>query len=78
MLPMMVHELDLSAEQHDRILREIDRARQQHSTVRESMHVWIERELTPEQRERWKRMEERFERSRRGPRSRGPRSQDRP
>ena len=78
MLPMMDHELDLSSDQHDRILQQIDRARQQHGAVRESMHVWIQRELTPEQRERWKRMEERFERSRRGSRSRGPRSHDRP
>jgi len=78
MLPMLERELDLSPEQHDRILQQIDRARQQHAAVRESMHVWIERELTPEQRERWKRMEERFERSRRGTRSRGPRSPDRP
>ena len=77
MLPMLGRELDLSPEQHDRILRQIDRARKQHGAVRESMHVWIERELTPEQRERWKRMEERFERSRRGSRSRGPRSHDR-
>jgi hypothetical protein len=77
MLRMMGRELDLSQDQHDRILQQIDRAGQQHRAVRESMHVWIERELTPEQRERWKRMEERFERSRRGSRSRGPRSHDR-
>ena len=77
MLPMLVRELDLSPEQHDRILGRIDRAREQHGAVRESLHLWIERELTPEQRERWKHMEERFERSHRGPRSRGPRSRDR-
>ena len=79
MLPMMARELDLSPEQHDRILRLIDRTREQHAAARESMHVWIDRELTPEQRERWKAMEQRFERSRRGGmRSRGPRSHDRP
>lgn len=78
MLPMMARELDLSPEQHDRILRQIDRARQQHGAVRESLHVWIERELTPEQRDRWKQMEERFERSHRGRRSRDPRSLDHP
>ena len=78
MLPMLGRELDLSADQRDRILRQIDRARQQHGAVRESMHVWIERELTPGQRERWKRMEERFARSRRGSGSRGPRPHDRP
>ena len=79
MLPRMARELDLSPEQHDRILRQIDRARAEHAAARESMHVWIDRELTPEQRERWKEMEQRFERSRRGGmRSRGPRSHDRP
>jgi hypothetical protein len=79
MLPMMARELDLSPEQHDRILRQIDRVRAEHAAARESMHVWIDRELTPEQRERWKAMEERFERSRHGGmRSRGERSHDRP
>lgn len=78
MLPMMARELDLSPEQHDRILRQIDRVRAEHAAARESLHVWIDRELTPEQRERWKAMEERFERSRRGGmRSRGPWSHDR-
>lgn len=78
MLPMLGRELGLSPDQHDRILRQIDRARMRHGAVRESMHVWIERELTPEQRERWKEIEERFDRSRRGSRTRGPRSHDRP
>ncbi len=79
MLPMMARELDLTPEQHDRILRQIDRARAEHAAARESMHVWIGHELTPEQRERWKEMEQRFERSRRGGMwSRGPRSHDRP
>ena len=77
MLRMLGRELDLTPEQHDRILRHIDRVREQQGAVRESMHVWIDRELTPEQRERWKAMEERFERSRRGSRFRGPRSHDR-
>ena len=78
LLPMLGRELDLSPEQHGRILAQIDRARLQHGAVRESMHVWIERELTPEQRERWKKMEVRYERSRRGPRARGPWSPGRP
>ena len=78
MLPMLVRELDLSPEQHDRIVTQLDRARREHGAVRDSMRVWIERELTPKQRERWKRMEERFARSRRGPESRGPWSPDRP
>lgn len=78
MLPRIARELDLTPEQHDRILRQIDRVRAERAAARESLHVWIDRELTPEQRERWKAMEERFERSRHGGmRSRGPRSRDR-
>ena len=71
MLPILERELGLSAEQRDRIVRQLDRARLEHGAVRDTMRAWIERELTPEQRERWKRMEERFERSRRGRGSRG-------
>lgn len=70
MLPMMEAELGLTSDQRARILEKIDEARREHGAVRESMRVWIGRELTPEQRERWNRMEERFERSRHGRRSR--------
>jgi hypothetical protein len=78
MISMLGRELDLSPGQHERIVRQIDRARAQHGAARESMRVWIERELTPEQREKWRRMEERFERSRRGRGARVPRGPDRP
>lgn len=78
MLPMLGRELDLSPEQRERLVRHLDRAREEHGAVRESMRVWIERELTPGQRERWKRLEERFERSRRGPGAGGARTPDRP
>lgn len=72
MLPELDRALSLTPEQHGRILTALDRARDEQVAVRESVHVWIERELTPEQRERWKQMEERFERTRRGRWSRGP------
>ena len=78
LMPMLERSLDLSPTQRERIVAQIDRARRQQAAVRESMQVGIERELTPEQRERWKQMEDRFERSRRGRWSRSPRGFDRP
>lgn len=78
MLPMLEDELDLTPDQRARILEKIDEARRKHGAVRESMRVWIGRELTPEQRERWKRMEEKFERSRHSRRSRDRWGPDRP
>ncbi len=77
-MPALERALDLTPAQRERIVLQLDRARRQQAAVRESMQVWIERELNPEQRARWKRMEERFERSRRGRWSRGPRWPDRP
>ena len=65
-MPTLERELDLSPAQRERIVAQLDRARRQQAVVRESTHVWIERELTPEQRARWKQMEERFERWHRG------------
>lgn len=73
-LPALERSLDLSSEQRERLVAQLDRARRHHAALRDSTRIWIERELTPEQRERWRRMEERFERSRpgRGPRGRPP------
>jgi len=71
MLPELDRSLSLTPEQHGRILAALDRARDEQVAVRESVHVWIERELKPEQRERWKQMEQRFERARRARWSRG-------
>jgi hypothetical protein len=65
MLPALDRALDLSPEQHERLITVLDRARHEHEVVRDSMHVWIERELTPAQRERWRQMEDRYVRSRR-------------
>jgi len=78
MLPVLERALSLSPEQHERLVAHLDRARRETAVVRESMQVWIENELTPEQRERWKRMEARFERSRRGRWPREPMPPDRP
>ncbi|MEK7331073.1 MAG: hypothetical protein AAB113_09745 [Candidatus Eisenbacteria bacterium] len=78
MMPWLERTLDLSPAQRERIVAVLDRARHEQVAVRESVQVWIERELTPEQRERWKQMEERFERSRRGRWPRGPMPPDRP
>ena len=77
-LPMMEHELKLSPEQDERIVAQLDRARRDHAAVLESTEAWIDRELTPAQRERWKQMEARFERWRRGREPGGPPPPDRP
>lgn len=78
MFLMMERELRLSPEQHQRIGAALDRAREKQMAARESLHVWIESELTPEQRERWHQMQERFERSRGVPWPGGPMPQGRP
>ena len=78
LMPMLERELDLSPQQRERIVAQLDRVRREQTAVRESMQVWIERELTPEQRARWKQMELRFERWRHGRGSRSPRRFDRP
>jgi hypothetical protein len=72
MMPMLERALDLSPEQRERVVAHLDRARRETAAVHESLQVWIERELTPEQRVRWKQMEDRFERSRHDRRSREP------
>jgi hypothetical protein len=71
MVPMLERDLDLTPEQARRVEAHLDRARREHAAVRESVNTWIERELTPAQRERWKQMQTRFERERRGRRG-GP------
>jgi hypothetical protein len=77
-MPLLERTLNLSPAQRERIVAVLDRARREQVAQRESVQVWIERELTPSQRERWKQMELRFERSRRGRWSRGPMPPDRP
>ena len=71
LLTEMDQTLSLTPDQHQRVLADLDRARREQVAVRESVHVWIERELNPDQRERWKQMEERFARARRARWSRG-------
>lgn len=77
-MPWLEQTLNLSPAQRERIVAVLDRARREQMAQRESVQVWIERELNPTQRERWKQMEARFERSRRGRWSRGPMPPDRP
>ena len=57
MLPYLTREMNLTAEQQQRMRELIDRARHEHQAVRESMQVWIDLELTPAQRTRWKELE---------------------
>ena len=65
MMLMLEQELDLSAAQRERIVAQLDRARRAHAAVRDSVQVWIDHELTPAQREKWKQMEARFEEEKR-------------
>ena len=52
MLPNLSRRLDLQPAQEDSIREEIERSRGDFDAVRESLHVRIERHLTPKQRER--------------------------
>lgn len=55
-LPHLRRMLDLTPAQADAIRAEIERTRGDFDTVRDSLHARIERHLTPEQRERFRRM----------------------
>lgn len=70
--------LNLSPEQRDRIEAILDSSRVSFEAVRESTRARVERTLTPEQRERWKTMDKRIMRERRGPDPREPWRMDRP
>jgi hypothetical protein len=63
LLHRLARELDLTPEQHARVLRVLERTRDEHVAQRESVRVRIERELTPAQRERWRELEDRYRRS---------------
>jgi Spy/CpxP family protein refolding chaperone len=78
MLDMMEQRLDLKPEQRQRVEKILEDSRHGYEQVRESTNVAIERELTPEQREQWKQMEERFLRERRRGFGRPPWRGDRP
>lgn len=78
MLRMLEQHLDLTADQRQRIERIVEESRHDYAMVRESTHAAIERELTPAQREEWKKMEERFPRERRRGSGRPPWRGDRP
>ena len=55
MLTHLKRLLDLTPQQSDAIRTEIERSRDDFGSVRDSLHARIERHLTPEQRERWRR-----------------------
>ncbi|HEY2954476.1 MAG TPA: hypothetical protein VGK89_04435 [Candidatus Eisenbacteria bacterium] len=78
MLERMGRDLDLTADQRERIERILEESRRGYAVVRESTHAAIARELTPAQRERWTQMEERFLRERRRGFGRPPWRGDRP
>jgi hypothetical protein len=78
MLDMMERRLDLKPDQRARVEKILEDSRHGYEQVRESTNVAIERELTPDQREQWKQMEERFLRERRRGFGRPPWRGDRP
>jgi len=57
---MIFRQLDLTDEQRTRIEEILDSARPRYAAVRESTRAEIDRVLTPEQRAKWKELEERF------------------
>jgi len=57
MFTYMTREMGLNPEQKQRIEALIDKARSQHEAVRESTEAALDRELTPEQRARWRELE---------------------
>jgi hypothetical protein len=57
MFTYMSRKMGLSPEQSKRIEALIDQARRQHEAVRESTEAALDRELTPEQRVRWRELE---------------------
>ena len=76
LLGLLERRLGVTVPQRARIEAILDSSRVAYATVRESTHAAIWRELTPEQREAWERMEVRMEarimRERRGGTPRSP------
>ena len=62
-LPRLTEALSLTPAQHDRIDTLLVRARRSQTATRESLRVAIASELTPEQLEKWHRIEAQFPRS---------------
>ncbi len=53
----LVHALDLTPEQVARLKPRVEATRKQFDALRDSMHAQIDRELTPEQREKFKKLQ---------------------
>lgn len=75
-MPRLREALDLTDEQAERIEPLVDEAHRTMGAARESLRVRIDRVLTPEQRERWRRLEAKrgFPGEPRGPRGRANRA----
>ena len=69
MLHALSRRLDLTESQRGRIEAILDHSRERHDVLRDSTRAAIERELTPEQKRGWERMELRL---RRGPPGEAP------
>jgi hypothetical protein len=59
-LGMLRQSLDLSPGQEERVRAQIQRSRGEFEAIRESVLARVERELTPEQRARWRELQRRF------------------
>ena len=59
-MDLLSRQLDLTAEQHQKIEQILDQGRMKQMAVRESTHAAIKRVLTEEQREGWSRFEMRL------------------
>ena len=53
----LAHDLELTPEQIERLEPRVDATRKQFDALRDSMRAQIDRELTPEQREKFKRLQ---------------------
>jgi Spy/CpxP family protein refolding chaperone len=78
LVPRLAQALDLTDAQRVKIEALFERARHDHEAVRDSVRAAIERELTPEQLSRWRKIESRFPRSPRGPALEPPGDRERP
>ena len=78
MMERIERTLELEPGQRLRIERVLEESRKGYAVVRESAHAAVERELRPDQIERWRQAEERYLRERRRDSGRPPWRGDRP
>ena len=63
-LARLERELELTPDQRQRLIAHLDRARQERQALHDSLGLWLQNELSPMQRDRWKEVEERTRRER--------------